>query len=74
MHNSVMSIWLFIGLILSIYGASMMGSGINEWATASYPARVRPAQLHAPVWRGATLLALGICYDEKFLPRGAGKQ
>lgn len=73
MHGSGISIWFFIGILLVIYGAMILGSGILEWATGNYPAGVQLNQLHAPVWWGATLLALGIVYVVKFPPRRAQK-
>lgn len=69
MHRSGMSIWFFIGILLVIYGAMILGGGIFEWATGNYPAAVQLTQLHAPVWWGAVLLAAGIFYTAKFAPR-----
>lgn len=69
MHGSGISIWFFIGVLLIVYGAMILGSGIYEWATANYPAGVELTQLHAPVWWGAILLAAGIVYAVKFPPR-----
>ncbi|HEX8713544.1 MAG TPA: hypothetical protein VF730_16825 [Terracidiphilus sp.] len=69
MHGSGISIWFFIGVLLIVYGAMILGSGIYEWTTANYPAGVELTQLHAPVWWGAILLAAGIVYAVKFPPR-----
>lgn len=73
MHGSGISIWFFIGVLLIVYGVMILGSGIFEWTTGNYPAGVQLTNLHAPVWWGALLLALGIFYAVKFPPRRAGK-
>jgi hypothetical protein len=68
MHGSRISIWFFIGLLLAIYGFLILGAGLWEWATASYPAGVELNQLHAPVWWGGMLTILGLLYLIKFRP------
>ncbi len=67
MHKHGISIWFFIGSLLSIYGALIMGSGI-------YNLFVKPehntvlSNLHAGIWWGAIMLALGLVYVTKFRP------
>jgi heme/copper-type cytochrome/quinol oxidase subunit 3 len=73
MHGSGISIWFFIGVLLAIYGALILGYGIVEWTTANYPAGVQLTQLHTPVWWGGLLAALGVFYVVKFRPGRAGK-
>ncbi|MGB7267247.1 MAG: hypothetical protein WBC92_17150 [Terracidiphilus sp.] len=73
MQNSEIPIWFFIGVLLVAYGAMILGSGVFEWATGSYPPGVELTNLHAPVWWGALLTALGILYVVKFPPRRARK-
>lgn len=73
MHGSGISIWFFIGVLLILYGAMILVSGVMEWASGNYPAGVQLTNLHAPVWWGAVLLAAGIFYTVKFPPRRAGK-
>jgi hypothetical protein len=68
MHNSGISIWFFIGVLLTIYGSMILGYGLFELATGAM-ANVILANLHAPIWWGALLLALGIFYGVRFLPR-----
>ncbi len=68
MHNSGISIWFFIGVLLTIYGALIFGYGLYELATG-HTANVVLANLHAPVWWGATLLALGLFYSLRFRPK-----
>jgi hypothetical protein len=61
------SIWFFIGVLLALYGALIFGSGIYGLATGILP-NVVLARLHAPVWWGAMMLALGAFYCIKFVP------
>jgi hypothetical protein len=68
MHNTEISIWFFIGVLLTIYGAMILGYGISELITG-HTANVILANLHAPVWWGALLLALGVFYGVRFRPR-----
>ncbi len=67
MHKSGISIWFFIGVLLVIYGVMILGYGIYELATNQL-ANVVLANLHAPVWWGALLLALGVFYTLRFRP------
>jgi hypothetical protein len=67
MHNSGISIWFFIGVLLTIYGALILGYGISELITG-HTTNVVLANLHAPVWWGAIMLALGIFYSLRFKP------
>lgn len=67
MHSSEISIWFFIGVLLTVYGGLILGYGVSE-LISGHVAHVVLANLHAPVWWGATLLALGIFYDVRFRP------
>ena len=67
MHSSNISIWFFIGVLLTIYGALILGYGVSEWVTGHY-ANVELVHYHAPIWWGAILLVLGLFYDLKFKP------
>lgn len=60
-------IWFFIGVLLSIYGVMIFGYGLWELITGNL-APVVLARLHAPVWWGALMLALGLFYLVKFRP------
>ena len=68
MHGSRIAIWFFIGLLLAIYGAMILGYGCFEWVTANYAAGVQLTNLHTPVWWGGLLLLLGLVYVIKFRP------
>jgi hypothetical protein len=67
MHSGHISIWFFIGILLTIYGALILGYGLFELMTG-HLANVVLANLHAPVWWGALMLALGIFYSVHFRP------
>ncbi|MHB1856434.1 MAG: hypothetical protein ACYCPM_03270 [Acidobacteriaceae bacterium] len=60
-------IWFFVGVLLTIYGALIGGHGVYAWITHRRDP-VMLAGLHAPVWWGGILLALGLVYCVKFLP------
>ena len=68
MHGSGIPIWFFIGVLLTVYGVLILGYGLMELATGQ-TANVILANLHAPIWWGATLLALGLFYGVRFRPR-----
>ncbi len=67
-HGSKISIWFFIGVLLAIYGAMILGNGVYEWMSGSYPPGVQLTDLHMSVWWGALLGALGVFYVVKFRP------
>lgn len=66
-HSGDISIWFFIGVLLTIYGAMILCYGIWELVTGNL-ANVVLANLHAPVWWGAMMLLLGLFYGLKFRP------
>ncbi len=67
MHSGHISIWFFIGVLLTIYGALIFGYGIYEYATGTL-ANVVLKELHTPFWWGACMLVLGLFYSIKFRP------
>ena len=67
-HKHFISIWFFIGLLLTVYGVLIFGAGIYNLFQP--PARdIAMAHLHAGVWWGALLLALGLFYVYHFYPK-----
>jgi hypothetical protein len=53
-----LSIWLFIGLLLIVYGSLIMGQGL--WELFNPPAHpVMLAELRASIWWGALMLVVG---------------
>jgi hypothetical protein len=67
MRSSEISIWFFIGVLLSIYGLLILGYGVFELVTG-HVANVALADLHAPVWWGGMMLALGAFYCIRHVP------
>jgi hypothetical protein len=59
-------VWFFVGVLLAIYGALVLASGLSEWAT---PPPTVLAELHAPVWWGALLVVVGGAYTAAYWPR-----
>ena len=68
MHKHNVSIWFFNGVMLTVYGLMIGGYGVYELISGRTPPVVL-AHLHAPVWWGGGMLALGLLYCYKFLPR-----
>jgi hypothetical protein len=62
------SIWFFIGMLLLAYGVLILGTGIYEIFVTPERAVVL-ANLHAGVWWGGLLLALGAFYVYHFSPK-----
>lgn len=60
-------IWFFIGALVGVYGLIILGTGISHLIR---PPVVQMAlgQLHADVWWGALLLAIGAVYTVKYWP------
>jgi putative copper export protein len=68
MGKKMISIWFFIGLLLTVYGLLILGAGIYD---LFHPAKLKVvlANLHAGVWWGALLVVLGLVYLIKFRPK-----
>jgi len=69
MHGSgFLSIWFFIGVLLTIYGVLITGTGIYELI---HPPAHPPvlAELHASLWWGLILLIIGLIYFIRFFPK-----
>ena len=64
MHSSGISIWFFVGVLLTIYGAIILGYGLYELTLP----QMAVANYHASVWWGALMLLLGLLYSIKFRP------
>jgi hypothetical protein len=67
MHNHNVSIWFFNGVLLTLYGLMIGGYGVYELVSGHTPPVVL-ANLHAPLWWGGGMLALGLLYCYKFAP------
>ena len=68
MHGpGMVSIWFFIGVLLLVYGILICGAGVYELVSPpEHP--VVHADLHAGIWWGALLIALGAFYTIRFRP------
>jgi hypothetical protein len=64
MHSSGISIWFFIGVLLTVYGIMILGYGLYELTLP----QMAVANYHASVWWGALLLAVGLFYGLRFRP------
>jgi hypothetical protein len=64
--HHIIPVWFFVGLLLFVYGLLIFFSGVVEW---SHPPDTVLAELHAPVWWGASLTVLGGLYCMLFRPR-----
>ena len=69
MHKpGMVSIWFLIGLLLTAYGVLITAAGIYE----AFVPPARPpvlANLHAGIWWGLVILAIGLFYCWHFQPR-----
>jgi hypothetical protein len=62
------SIWFFIGSLLTVYGVLILGTGLYELATHTGRGVVM-SHLHVEIWWGAGMLLLGLIYVSRFWPR-----
>jgi hypothetical protein len=65
----MISIWFFIGISLAVNGALILAAGIYQLVNPPIDPGVVLFNLHAGVWWGAVLLAVGLVYCIKFAPR-----
>lgn len=69
MHGpGFISIWFFIGVLLTAYGLVITATGLYE--LASPPANPPTLyNLHASIWWGIVLLIIGLIYFIRFFPK-----
>lgn len=69
MHKpGMVSIWFLIGLLLTAYGVLITAAGVyQEVAPPAQPLVL--ANLHAGIWWGLLILAIGLFYCWHFQPR-----
>jgi hypothetical protein len=60
------SIWFFIGGLLTIYGVLILGVSLYDYNSEG--SKVVLSELHIGVWWGALLLILGAVYTYTFAP------
>lgn len=65
--DRLIPIWFFIGILLSAYGLLILGSGVYHlFRPPEHP--VALSNLHADIWWGGVILALGLVYAIRFRP------
>ena len=68
-NSSQLSVWLYIGALLLIYGILLLGAGVYQlW----HPPRTVLAHYHPTLWGGSALLLLGTVYVAVYWPRARG--
>jgi divalent metal cation (Fe/Co/Zn/Cd) transporter len=65
-EHRIIPVWFFVGVILLIYGVLILITGIAE---LGHPPPTVLSHLHAPVWWGAILTAIGALFVHLFRPR-----
>lgn len=65
-------IWFFIGILLLVYGVIILGAGVYHLVKPAEQTVVL-ANLHADVWWGALLTAVGLLYTVKYRPSQSAK-
>jgi hypothetical protein len=63
--HQIVPVWFFVGVLLLVYGVMIFVSGVAEWSS---PPNTAEAELHAPIWWGGILIALGSAYCVLFRP------
>ena len=66
-NKHVIPIWFFIGILLTIYGVLILGAGLWD-VIYGIKRDVFMAEMHAAVWWGILLLAIGGFYCIRFRP------
>ena len=66
----MISIWFFIGISLLVNGGLILAAGIYQLLDPPAETTIVLYNLHANVWWGAILFALGLIYCVCFRPRG----
>lgn len=69
-HHQMLSVWLFIGALLLIYGLIILTVSILNY---SHPAPVVLANEHLNLWAGVLLTLIGAFYTIRFWPRKRGR-
>ncbi len=67
MFKGVISIWFFIGVLLTVYGVLILGTGIGQVYSPPVGAFML-AHLHLAIWWGGAMLVLGGVYTVRFWP------
>jgi hypothetical protein len=65
--KKMISIWFFVGALLTAYGALILLAGLRG-DTAAGGREVAMQNLHLQIWWGVGLLAMGLGYLIRFRP------
>ncbi|MGD0754803.1 MAG: hypothetical protein ABR927_07045 [Bacteroidales bacterium] len=68
MHKQFISIWFFIGTLLTIYGGIILTANIFEAVTPSSGNHIVLKELNFGIWWGALLIIVGLLYFISFRP------
>ena len=69
-HNyGRLSIWFFIGVLLTAYGVLILGAGLYGYVHPPEDRRTVLENLHMGIWWGAFLLLIGLVYFVRFYPK-----
>lgn len=69
-HNyGRLSIWFFIGVLLTAYGVLILGAGIYGYYYPPRNSQVVLSELHMGIWWGALLFIIGMIYVIRFYPK-----
>jgi hypothetical protein len=66
--KGMLSIWFFVGCLLTIYGLLILIAGIQDYSSDQTAGFVLPG-LHLQLWWGVGLLIMGCVYVAHFRPR-----
>jgi hypothetical protein len=69
--DSHLTIWCFVGILLTFYGSIITLAGVYGIFA---PPAVKLAEYHADLWWGLILLAIGVFYCYHFAPRKTASQ
>lgn len=64
-HHRMLPVWFFIGVLLLAYGIIILFVSVLRF---SEPSPVVLSRLHAGIWGGILLIAIGGFYTVKFRP------
>jgi hypothetical protein len=67
-NEGKLSIWFFIGSLLTIYGVVILGISIYNLFYPSTTSHIVLGNLHAGIWWGILLLIIGLGYVIFFRP------
>ncbi|MHB8735613.1 MAG: hypothetical protein ACYC6M_09955 [Terriglobales bacterium] len=64
-RKPALPIWFFIGWLLLVYGILLVGGGLYQ---LQHPPDTVLARLHATLWAGGVLTAMGLLYVILYRP------